>query len=98
LFSRTKALLDEFGKALSCADEILLAPIYAAREAHNPSVSSELLAQKVHVPVKAFPSLKEVANYSLHMYKNKEVFVTMGAGDIYEVGNTILQKQSFGHF
>jgi UDP-N-acetylmuramate--alanine ligase len=44
LFSRTKSLLQEFAKALSLADEVILLPIYPAREAFDPTISSEMVA------------------------------------------------------
>jgi len=47
LFSRTKLLLNEFATAFGDADEIILAPIYPAREAFDPTISSEILAEGI---------------------------------------------------
>lgn len=47
LFSRTKLLLKDFGKAFVDADEILLAPIYPAREPFDTTISSEILAGEI---------------------------------------------------
>ena len=47
LYSRTKEHFDEFGPALALADEVIVLPIYAAREPVDPSVSSEILAERI---------------------------------------------------
>jgi UDP-N-acetylmuramate--alanine ligase len=47
LFSRTKLLLNEFAKSFNNADEIILAPIFPAREKFDPTISSEILASAV---------------------------------------------------
>jgi len=47
LFSRTKLLLNEFARAFNDADEIILTPIFPAREAFDPTISSEILAEKI---------------------------------------------------
>ena len=48
LFSRTKLLLNEFAGAFSDADEIILTPIFPAREAFDPTISSEILAERIN--------------------------------------------------
>jgi len=47
LFSRTKLLLNEFATAFSDADEVILAPIFPAREVFDPTISSEILAERI---------------------------------------------------
>lgn len=47
LFSRTKLLLNEFATSFSDADEVILAPIFPAREVFDPSISSEILATEI---------------------------------------------------
>ncbi len=47
LFSRTKLLLNEFATAFGDADEIILTPIFPAREVFDPGISSEILAEKI---------------------------------------------------
>ena len=49
LYSRTKALFDDFAKSFKDADQILLLPIYFAREAPDLSVSSEKLAEAINL-------------------------------------------------
>lgn len=61
LFSRTKLLLNEFATAFSAADEIILAPIFPAREKFDPTISSEILAEKIRTTPKSEfdPSLEK---------------------------------------
>jgi UDP-N-acetylmuramate--alanine ligase len=47
LYSRTKMLFDDFVKALRGADHVGVVPIYAAREAFDPTISSEMLVNKL---------------------------------------------------
>jgi UDP-N-acetylmuramate--alanine ligase len=47
LFSRTKLLLNDFANAFSDADEIILAPIFPAREVFDPTISSKILGEKI---------------------------------------------------
>ncbi len=47
LFSRTKLLLNEFATSFSDADEVILTPIFPAREVFDPSISSEILAEEI---------------------------------------------------
>ena len=95
LYSRTKSLLNEFASALATADEALVAPIYAAREEHDPSVSSEILAaaaQKINGRaggrVTALDSFDSVRD-KLLSFGPDALIITMGAGDIYKVAEQI---------
>lgn len=93
LYSRTKSLLAEFATAFDLADEVILGPIYAAREIDDGTVSSEILAEKISERdkfVKAFPSLKEVKDYLSGQTKKGDVIVVMGAGDIYKIAENIV--------
>ena len=47
LFSRTKLLLNEFATAFTDADEVILAPIFPAREVFDPTISSDILAERI---------------------------------------------------
>ncbi|MES3032087.1 MAG: Mur ligase family protein [Patescibacteria group bacterium] len=101
LYSRTKALFDAFAKSFKEADQVLLLPIYFAREAKDESVSSEKLANAIcaeflkggkEVFVQAFPDFTgaERAVLDLSLGSN-DVFVTMGAGEAYKVADKVLK-------
>jgi len=97
LYSRTRDFMDGFARALSHADEVVLAPIYAAREKPIPGISSDLLAEKINslgTPAKALVSLAEVRDALLAVsYKLQatSLIITMGAGDIYKVAEQITE-------
>jgi UDP-N-acetylmuramate--alanine ligase len=100
LYSRTKALFNDFAKSFKDADQVLLLPIYFAREAPDPSVSSEKLAQAICLAgdkAQAFSSFELAENFvkSLNFGKN-DVFVTMGAGEAYKVADKVFPVVSFG--
>lgn len=92
LFSRTRDLLDGFARAFADADEVLIAPIFAAREVNDGTVSSELVAERVRaegVSARAltFESIEDVLRTEP---KEGDVIMTMGAGDIYKVANALV--------
>jgi UDP-N-acetylmuramate--alanine ligase len=79
LFTRTRDLADGFAESLSLADEVILLPIYPARELPIAGVTSEMIAEKITVPVKILPKEKVVE------YLGKQdvpLLITAGAGDI----------------
>jgi UDP-N-acetylmuramate--alanine ligase len=90
LFSRTKLLLDDFAHAFSDADEVILAPIYPAREAFDSSISSEILAEKIGPKAKSFPDFSIIEKYLLDSLSENDILMIVGAGDIYKVGEEIL--------
>ena len=95
LYSRTRDLMEGFAKALATADEVVLAPIYAAREEPISGVSSDVLAKTIAAlgtPAQAFPSLHDVYDYLATSYQlpATSLLITMGAGDIYKVADQIV--------
>lgn len=95
LYSRTKEHFDEFGPALSLADEIILLPIYAAREPNDETVSSRALAEKlVASGLKAvfFESFESAAGFLKEHLADGEILFTMGAGDINKLGEMTLRR------
>ena len=92
-YSRTKALLDEFVQALSRADQVLLADIYAAREMDTLGVSSRDIAErleKLGVKTAYFPTFDEIETFILKNSSPGDLLITMGAGDIVKVGEKLL--------
>lgn len=80
LFSRTADFLDEFAQALSVVDNVILIPIYPAREEPIPGVTSDAVAQRVTSPLKASVSKEGlITELKRHHF---DVLVMMGAGDI----------------
>ncbi len=94
LYSRTRDLLDGFARAFGDATEVLIAPIYAAREIDDGTVSSELLAERIRaegVSARAL-SFEEIETVLKHEPQRGDVIMTMGAGDIYKVADALVQR------
>jgi len=93
-YTRTQYLYDEFGQAFTMADELFLTEIYPAGEEPIEGVSSNLIQQSVKKhegrDVVVIPHLDQVPDYICSIVKEGDVIVTLGAGDIYKVGHTIL--------
>lgn len=80
LYSRTNDFYTDFAKSLSLADEVILLDIYPAREQPIPGVTSELIAERITVPVVRV-SKEELPEY-VRENVTEGIFMTMGAGDI----------------
>ncbi len=80
LFSRTNDLADGFAESLDMADQIILLPIYPARELPMPGVTSDMLLQRMKAKHKMILEKQEMLNW---IKENKPSLVVMaGAGDI----------------
>ena len=80
LFTRTRDFAPSFAAALSLADEVILLPIYPAREEPIPGVTSEMILEQVTSTKKCIYS-KENLIRSIEL-SNFDVLLTAGAGDI----------------
>ena len=80
LYTRTRDFAPGFASALSLADEVILLPIYPAREEPIPGVTSEMILNQVTSTKKSIYS-KENLIKSIHL-SNFDVLLTAGAGDI----------------
>ncbi|MDK2808157.1 MAG: UDP-N-acetylmuramate--alanine ligase [Clostridiales bacterium] len=92
-YSRTRAFLKEFATSLALADVIVLTDIYSAREQDPGDISSIHLKEeleKLGKEVYYFPSFDEVENFLLENCTNGDLLITMGAGNIVTVGETLL--------
>ncbi len=92
-YSRTKAFLKEFAAALSSADIVVLADVYAARETDTLGISSKDLQnalEKLGTNVWYFPSFPEIEKFLQKKCINGDLLITMGAGDIVNIGENLL--------
>jgi UDP-N-acetylmuramate--alanine ligase len=95
LFTRTKALFDEFKEAFEkCpVDEIILVDIFGAREKDTGEISSSDLAKSiVGKNVKYIPDIEEAAMHLAKEVSAGNIVVSMGAGDIYKLSEILLRK------
>ena len=94
-YSRTQAFLQDFAEALSSADIIVLADIYAAREQNTYGVSSKDIVSLLREKGKEayfFPSFEEIEKFLLKKCMNGDLLITMGAGNVVEIGDTLLGR------
>ena len=92
-YTRTKAFLHEFAEILSKVDVLVLADIYAAREKNTIGISSrDLLAliKEKGTECYYFPSFEEIEKFLLKNCVNGDLLITMGAGNVVEIGETLL--------
>ena len=92
-YSRTKAHLADFAKALSVSDHVLLADIYAAREKDDGTVSSKDLVnelKKLGCDAVYLGDFESIKDYFEKNSKNNDMLITMGAGNIDSVGVMLL--------
>ena len=93
-YSRTKLLFNEFADALSHADKVVLAKIYAARETDTLGISSADLCEKIKSLGKEcvyIDNFEDIEKYLLKNCINGDLLITMGAGDVYQIGEDLLK-------
>ena len=94
-YSRTKSFLPDFVKALSAADHVVLADIYAAREPDLHEVHSKDIMDgltKIGVDCHYFPTFDEIEKFLLEKISPGDLLITMGAGTIVTIGESILSR------
>ena len=96
-YTRTMALFDDFAEAFNKADKLILAEIYAAREKNIYKISSAQLAERIqqthpNKEVLFMESFDAIADYVDRNAQPGDMVITMGAGDIYKVGEMLLEK------
>jgi UDP-N-acetylmuramate--alanine ligase len=101
-YTRTLALHDDFAEALTLADKVVVAEIYAAREKNVRQISAKSIALKIKGDNPGrdawfFKSFDEIANFVLNNAESGDLVITMGAGDIYKVGDLILESDREAH-
>lgn len=93
-YTRTKAFLDEFAEALAGADEVILMDIYSAsREEDLGDIHSKDIAERIEAigtPCHYFETLDEITYHILTHCVPGDLLITMGAGDVYLLGESLL--------
>jgi len=94
LYSRTRDLLNDFSSAFIGADKVFIAPIYAAREVDDGSISSEILAERIRktgiyaIAIDSFDAIE----HAIDEAEQGDIIMTMGAGDIYKVADALVAQ------
>lgn len=95
-YTRTKAFWNQFSDALTLADVVVLADVYAARETDTLGIHCEDLADDIRrkgTESYYFPSFDAIENFLLETCTDNDLILTMGAGDIYQVGEHLLGRR-----
>ncbi len=94
-YTRTKALLDDFAKSLLDVDNILICDIYSAREKDTGEIHAKDLVNKINelgknaIYIDSFETGKQ---YIEENCQKNDMLITMGAGDVYLLGEMLLNK------
>jgi UDP-N-acetylmuramate--alanine ligase len=95
LYTRTRDFFNDFGKAFFSCDYLILAPIYPAREQPIAGITSKLIAdaaiQSGHHNVTCLEDNSQIVEETLKVLKEGDIFITMGAGNIWQYGEEIIE-------
>lgn len=91
-FTRTQSMFQRFATAFRDADELIVTPIYSADEVPIPGVSAALIVEAVreHQPVTFIDRTDRVTEYLMPRLRRGDLILTLGAGDIWQVADTIV--------
>lgn len=96
LYSRTKLLMDDFAEVLSHgADHVILAKIYAARENDDLGISSQTLCDEIIKrggECRYIDTFEGIEKFLSENVMHGDLLITMGAGDVYKVGEDLVSK------
>lgn len=95
-YSRTKLLLDEFGRSFDAADYLIVTDIYAASEPALEGVDARLIIEKVKSRSSEKPAVflpkEDIVEHILGIIKPNDLVVTLGAGDIIKTCDELVQR------
>ncbi|MGI6106908.1 MAG: UDP-N-acetylmuramate--L-alanine ligase [Lachnospiraceae bacterium] len=94
-YTRTKALMDDFAKALSLADKVVLAKIFPARETDTLGISADDVRRKVEAlgkPSWYFETFEDIEKFLRENCVPGDLLITMGAGDVWKVGEDLVRQ------
>jgi UDP-N-acetylmuramate--alanine ligase len=99
LFSRTRVFGAAMGQALGAADEVIVLDVYPARELPEPGIDGSLVAAAVPLPperVHFEPDRRAAAAAVVARVHPGDVVLTLGAGDVTDVGPQVLELEATG--
>lgn len=98
LYSRTRVFAAEFANALEAADEVIVLDVYGAREEPEPGVSGAVIAERIgNTAVHYEPAFDRAAALAAESAQSGDVLVTMGAGDVTQLGPEIIAELERQH-
>ena len=94
-YTRTLSLFDEFSESFYGVDTLILSDIYAAREKDTGIVSSDMLGDSIRnkgINCINLHDFREIADYLNKNCNEGDIILTVGAGDVYKVGEMFLEN------
>jgi UDP-N-acetylmuramate--alanine ligase len=94
-YSRMQALRDAWGTAFGVADQVFIGDVFAAREQGDPAASARELVERIaaqHPAVRYVGSITSAADHLAQLLQPGDILLTLGAGDSYLVGETVLHR------
>ncbi|MDL2322312.1 UDP-N-acetylmuramate--L-alanine ligase [Desulfosarcina sp. OttesenSCG-928-B08] len=95
-YSRTKALMEEFGRCFENSDHLVILPIYGADETPETDVTSQhvaaVIAANGHPDVRAPETLDACVVHLEKTLGTGDLLLTLGAGDVYRLGDMMLER------
>jgi len=95
-YTRTREQAWQLGRSFSRADAVCILPIYSAGEKKIPGITSQLIWENIPRTIRKrmFASLDEASKVLPAMLNKNDIFITIGAGDVYKAGEAVLEKLS----
>jgi UDP-N-acetylmuramate--alanine ligase len=104
-YTRTKFLANDFGLAFNTTDIVILTKIYPASETPIPGVTSEIIIESMHgaqnkghrtqnTEIVYKENFKDITTYLLNLIRPNDVVITLGAGNIWQIGEELLNRLS----
>lgn len=94
-YSRTKEHLDAFADVLSKFDNIIIAPIYPAREINTFNISEDMLVDKIkgkNPNVIYLDSFAKITDYIKNNVQEKDLVITVGAGPVNKISQDLVKE------
>lgn len=94
-YTRTKSLLEDFSESFFDADKVIIGNIYAAREKDTGEIHSKDLVKLLKekgVDARHFDEFEDIKDYVYENAKSGDLVLTMGAGDVYTIGEMLVKK------
>jgi UDP-N-acetylmuramate--alanine ligase len=93
-YTRTQALFDDFTRSFYQSDLVVVLPIYPAGEKKIEGVTSYALSEGIrahgHKEVIYMDGFEETSLYLKEILKEEDILLTLGAGDVWKIGEKIL--------
>ena len=95
-YSRTKLLAKKFGRVFFDADQVIINDIYSANESPISGISGRTIFDEIikanHNHIKYIPSKDDTINYLCEIIQPDDIIVTMGAGDVWTIGQELIKQ------